>query len=335
MSGRSPLLTRHQVDRDAVDNHVPGDRSRRRNDIHPDHAGAGKINMKAIKTGMGVAFLKAVGMLYPKEKRLFEDPLSEKLLPPSYRFFLFLMRSPGIFAFLMNLREKQTPGLVGWMFCRFRYIDDVLIGCIEKKGIKAVVNLGSGMDCRAYYIPGMANIKYFEIDHPSAIAKKKTKIKRILGNLPDHVVYVPVDFERQSLEGELTKSGYDLSLKTLFIWEGVTQYISKEANESTLKFVARAAAGSNIVFTYVLKSFIDGENIHDDIKTMYKWMVKRYKLFIYGLDPAAIGDYLSKHSISLLEDVGSEQVRERYLNPANPGLKVFEIERIVLGEVSR
>ena len=38
--------------------------------------------MKAIQTGQGSAFVRAVGMLYPKEDRLFEDPYSEKLLTP-------------------------------------------------------------------------------------------------------------------------------------------------------------------------------------------------------------------------------------------------------------
>ena len=58
--------------------------------------------MKSIDTGMGAAFARAMGMLYPKEKRLFEDPYCEKLLTSFYKFFLFLMRSPRIFDFLMK-----------------------------------------------------------------------------------------------------------------------------------------------------------------------------------------------------------------------------------------
>jgi len=291
--------------------------------------------MKAIQTGFGVSWLKAVVMLYPKEKRLFEDPYSEKLLTPFYKFFIVLMRSPKIFDSIMKLREKSTPGLMGWMFCRFRYIDDVLKDSIAKKEIETVVNLGVGMDCRAYYIPGIESISYFEVDHPSVIKKKRAKMKKILGKLPNHVIFVPIDFEKQSLDTELKKAGYNLTSKTLFIWEGVTQYISKEANDSTLKHVAQAAPGSKIVFTYVLKSFIDGKNIHDGIKVMYKYMVKKYKLFIYGLDPNDIGDYLSKYSLSLIEDIGSEEMEERYMKLVDLDLSIFEIERMALAEVKR
>ena len=292
--------------------------------------------MKAINTSVGVAWVRATGMLYPKEKRLFEDPYSEKLLPPFYKFFIFLQRSPKINDAIVRSREKSTSGIMGWMFCRFRYIDDVLKDSIAKKEIETVVNLGVGMDCRAYYIPGIESIRYFEVDHPSVIKQKKAKMEKILGKLPGHVIYVPVDFEKQSLDTELKKAGYNLTSKTLFISEGVTQYISKEANDSTLKYVAQAAPGSKIVFTYILKSFIEGKNIHDGIKAMYKYMRKKDNpLWIYGLDPNDIGDYLSKYSLSLIEDIGSEEMEERYMKLVDLGLKVFEIERIALAEVKR
>jgi methyltransferase (TIGR00027 family) len=237
---------------------------------------------------------------------------------------------------MVKSKEKSSPGIMGWLFCRFRYIDDVLKDSITKKEIETVVNLGVGMDCRAYYIPGIESIRYFELDHPSVIKQKKAKMKKILGKLPDHVVFVPIDFEKQSLDTELKKAGYNLTSKTLFIWEGVTQYISKEANDSTLKYVAQASTGSKIVFTYVLKSFIEGKNIHDGIKVMYKYMRKKNNpLWIYGLDPSDMGDYLSKYSLSLIEDIGSEEMEERYMKLVDLDLKVFEIERIALAEVKR
>lgn len=291
--------------------------------------------MKAIDTGMGVAFARTMGMLYPKEKRLFEDPYCEKLLTPFYKFFLFLMRCPKIFDFLMKLEKKGSRGKTGWLFCRFRYIDDVLKDNIAKKEIETVVNLGSGMDCRAYYIPGASKIRYFEVDHPKVIKKKKAKMKKILGKLPDHVVYVPVDFEKQSLDTELKKAGYNLTHKTLFIWEGVSQYISKEANDNTMKYIAQAAPGSKIVFTYILKSFIEGKNIHKSIKSMYKWMVKGFKMWIYGLDPAKMHKYLSKYNLSLIEDIGSREMKERYMKKVNLGLDVLDIERIVLAKIKK
>ncbi len=292
--------------------------------------------MKATQTGAGAAFFRTVGMLYPKEKQLFEDPYSEKLLPPLFKFLIAPLRSPKRFDRMIQSREKKYPGELGWMFCRTRYIDDVLKNSIAKKEIEAVVNLGSGMDCRAYYIPGIESIRYFEVDHPSVIKKKKAKLKKILGKLPNHVIFVPIDFEKQSLDTELKKAEYSVSSNTLFIWEGVTQYISKEANDSTLKYVAQAAPGSNIVFTYVLKSFIDGKEIHEGTEIIYKRLCKKSNpLWIYGLYPTDIGNYLSQYSLALIEDIGSDEVKERYMKLVNLDLEVFKIERIALAEVKR
>jgi len=48
-----------------------------------------------------------------------------------------------------------------------------------------------------------------------------------------------------------------------------------------------------------------------------------------------MSDYLSKHSLSLIEDIGSEEMEERYMKLVDLDLKVFEIERMALAEVKR
>jgi len=245
------------------------------------------------------------------------------------------MRSPKRFDRIIQTREKAHRGEFGWVVCRTRYIDDVLKNSIPKNGIATVVNLGSGMDCRAYYIPGIEKMRYFELDHPSVIKKNKAKSKKILGNLPDHVIFVPIDFEKPNLDTELKRARYNLSSKTLFIWEGVTQYISKEANDSTLKYVAQGEPGSNIVFTYVLKNFIHGKEIHEGTEGIYKTFCKENPLWIYGLDPVDIGNYLSQYSLFLIEDIGSDEIKDRYMKLNNLDLEVLKIERIALAEVRR
>ena len=92
--------------------------------------------MKATKTGVGVSFFRSVGMLFPKEKRLFEDPYSEKLLPPFFKFMLAPMRSPKRFDRMIQSREKSHRGELGWMLCRTRYIDDVLKIVLHKRKLK-------------------------------------------------------------------------------------------------------------------------------------------------------------------------------------------------------
>jgi len=284
-------------------------------------------------TAYGVASLRAVENLLPEDERLFNDPYSEKLLPPIYKFFVMIMRPPILWNLLMNMREKSTPGVVGGILCRSLYIDDLLIKAI-KEGIGAVVNLGAGADSRAFRIPGIENIQYFELDSPEVLKVKRSNINKKIGELPSNLSLVPIDFNSQDLGEELKKAGYDLSFKTFFIWEGVTQYISKEAIDNTLKYVAQAATGSKIVFTYVLESFINGSYIPDGLNSLYKTMLKKKNpLWFCGFEPGEMHEYLSEYSLYLIEDVGHEEYLERYMKPKGRDLTVMEIERTVLAKV--
>ncbi len=289
--------------------------------------------MKPGSTGYGPAVMRAAENLLPEDKRLFEDPYSEKFLSPFYKSFVILMRSPKILNFLIKLRERLSPGIIGGLICRTRYIDDVLNNAINE-GVGAVVNLGAGMDTRAFRISGIENIQYFELDFPELQKVKRAYIDKKIGELPSNVSLVPIDFNSQDLGEELKKAGYTLSSKTLFIWEGVTQYISKEAIDNTIRYVAQAATGSRIVFTYVLKSFINGSYIPDGLNSLYKFALKKKNpLWFCGFEPAEMHEYLSKYSLSLIEDVGHEEYLERYIKPKDRDLTVMEIERTVLAEV--
>jgi methyltransferase (TIGR00027 family) len=289
--------------------------------------------MKPSSTAYGVAFLRAAENLLPQDKRLFEDPYSANILPPIYKFFVIIMRPPRIWNFLMNMREKSTPGVVGGILCRTCYIDDVLTNAI-KEGVGTVVNLGAGMDTRAFRIPGVENIQYYELDLPELQIVKRSYIDKDIGELPSNVSLVPIDFNSQDLGEELKKAGYTLSSKTLFIWEGVTQYISKEAVDNTIKYVAQAHTGSKVVFTYVLESFINGSCVPNGLNSLYKFFLKKKKpLWFCGFEPAEMREYLSKYSLSLIEDIGHEEFLERYIKPKGRDLAVMEIERTVLAEV--
>jgi len=284
-------------------------------------------------TAYGAAFLRAVENLLPQDKRLFEDPYSEKILPPMYKFFVIIMRPSRIWNFLMNMMEKSSPGVIGGILCRTRYIDDLLNNAIDE-GFGAVVNLGAGMDTRAFRITGVENIQYFELDSPELLKVKRSNIDKNIGELPSNVSLVPIDFISQDLGEELKKAGYALSSKTLFIWEGVTQYISKEAIDNTIKYVAQVHTGSKVVFTYVLESFINGSCVPDGLNSIYKRFLKKKKpLWYCGFEPAEMNEYLSKFSLSLIEDVGTEEFLERYIKPKGRDLTVMEIERTVLAEV--
>jgi methyltransferase (TIGR00027 family) len=233
---------------------------------------------------------------------------------------------------LMKARERLTPGVIGCFICRTRYIDDAVLRAVVEE-FDAVVNLGAGVDTRAFRIPGIEEVRYFEMDLPELLDAKKQYIDKKIGGLPANLSLVPIDFDSQNIGEALQKAGYSPSSRTLFIWEGVTQYITRDVIDTVLEYVARAASGSRIVFTYVLESFIDGSVIPAGLKSLYRMTLKKKDpLWLSGFDRAGMPEFLSRFSLHLIEDVGHEEHMERYIRPLGRDLSVFEIERIVLAE---
>ncbi|MFQ5825587.1 MAG: class I SAM-dependent methyltransferase [bacterium] len=287
---------------------------------------------KVGQTAIGAAGVRLIELYYPKKIRLFEDHFAKDLLNQPWKFIMSLMRFKSIRDAMIKMREKQVPGTLGGLICRTRYIDDVLKSAIEK-GIENIVILGAGLDSRPYRIPEISKTKVFEVDLPSTQNFKKKRLKKVLGSLPSHVTFVPIDFNNQTLEEVLEPEVLDLLKPVIFIWEGVTQYITAEAVESTLKYISKTCSGSMIVFTYILKSVIDGSSNIEGADTLMKIISKAKVPWIFGLEPSNIKEFLQQYNLSLIEDIGASYYQEKYLKPLGRNLNVFEVERIAFAKV--
>jgi methyltransferase (TIGR00027 family) len=168
----------------------------------------------------------------------------------------------------------------------------------------------------------------FEVDLPKVQINKKAKLANYLAAMPPNVTFVPIDFEIDSLESVFARTSFDLSKWAVFIWEGVTQYISEEAVRRTLAFVGKSAPGSRIAFTYVLKSIIDGTSDVPGARRLMTEVAKQGAPWIFGLDPTLIGEYLEPFHLELKADVGAAEYNARYLAPMRRKLAVSEAERI-------
>ena len=204
-------------------------------------------------TAAGIAVARAIESEKPEGERICYDPYARRFAPG------WLYSITALFV-KIGYAEWRGPGVVGFIVARDRYIDDVLQDFL-KDGLQQLVILGAGLDSRAYRFDGLKDrVKVFEVDHPATQAEKLARVQAIFGILPAHVAYVPVDFNTQTLEQRLPESGYDPKLKTLFIWQGVTMYLTAEAVDDTLRFVVQhSAPGSAIVFDYIYRLVLDGD----------------------------------------------------------------------------
>src|SRR5271157_4689022 len=205
------------------------------------------------RTALGAAICRLIEQYEPDKTRLFDDAVAKELVGAPIRVLMQL-------AAMRNFTVKQTDavarGIFGAQVCRTRYIDDAVQAALAK-GVEQLVILGAGLDTRPYRLPGLEHVKVFEVDLPAVQNNKKAKLEKHFGHLPENVTFIPIDFDTQNLEAVFAGTTFDSSRLAVFIWEGVTQYISEEAIQRTLNFVGKSAPGSSIVFTYVLKSIIE------------------------------------------------------------------------------
>jgi methyltransferase (TIGR00027 family) len=226
----------------------------------------------------------------------------------------------------LSLIDHFFPGVLG-NICRKRYIDDRLVEALGT-GINSVVILGSGLDTYAYRIPMLSTLQVYEVDLPQTIAYKEGKLQQLYGSVPSHVKLIPIDFDRQALGDVLTSHGYTYDQKSFFIWEGVTQYISETAVRTVFKFLAGTRPGSRIVFTYIVKDFIDGEKTYG-LERLYRMTRVKNPMWQFGLHPSHVAAFLGEYSWKELEQVGDDKYRQRYLKPAGRAEAALEIERAV------
>ncbi|MDT5222374.1 MAG: hypothetical protein QOF15_4479, partial [Mycobacterium sp.] len=123
--------------------------------------------------------------------------------------------------------------------------------------------------------------------------------------------------------------GYHTDYRAFFIWEGVTQYLSEDAVRTTLEGLRPTAPGSRLVFTYVRRDFIDGTNQYG-ARTLYRSVRKRSArgepLWHFGIQPEEVAAFLEEYGWRLVEQVGPDEVIERYVEPTGRKLKASQIE---------
>lgn len=283
----------------------------------------------AAKTGASPTVTVAIEQNFPEGRRIITDALACSILPFSMRAVVWMTRPALIRDWMVGAAEKSAPGIWGGILCRKRYIDDKLVEAAAD--MEAVVNLGAGLDTRVYRLPILERTRAWEVDQRENIEMKRARLLKVFGAVPAHVTLAAVDFDREELGVALARYGYAIQMRTFFILEAVTQYLTEAGVRSTFSFLAKAASSSRLAFTYVLKDFIVGKVMYGQQALYDRWVV-REKAWLYGMDPAEVPGFLAGYGWRVLEDVSYEELAERYVKPTGRELASTPIERVVYAE---
>ena len=209
------------------------------------------MRRRASRTSQLVTMMRAFANAGLTEVRDFSDPTALPMLPLGWRLFTKLSlrqlaRRPETRAKLF----EQSKGRVDVVALRTRVIDEAWHGA-HASGTRQLVLLGAGLDGRAYRLEDVADVALYEVDHAETQALKRARARSLVARSASHR-YVAVDFEHQRLDDALAAAGHDAACPTFWIWEGVTPYLTADAQRATLAAMARRSApGSGLAMEYI------------------------------------------------------------------------------------
>jgi methyltransferase (TIGR00027 family) len=290
------------------------------------------ISGQSSRTAEYVAFFRACESVRPESERLFFDPYATHFIRGSLRAAVWFSRIPLLGALVSWYADLRLPGAGTSAIARTRWIDDATSQAL-RDNIRQIVILGAGFDCRAYRLPAINSATVFEVDHRATLGWKLSCLREVLPKLPPNVRYVQADFNRESVPQLLAQAGFDSSLSAMFLWEGVTNYLTSEAVDAVLRTVSSCAPGSRIVFTYIHSGALDGSVRFEGAPKLLNDVKELGEPWTFGLDPATVPEFLRQRGLQLDRDASASDYRAQLYGTDARHMKGYEFYHVAIAHV--
>jgi methyltransferase (TIGR00027 family) len=227
-----------------------------------------------------------------------------------------------------------TAGFRASIVARARFIED-LVAEQAAQGTGQYVLLGAGLDTFAQRRPDLASrLRVFEVDQPGTQAWKRQRLTDLGYGVPDWLRLVPVDFEGgASWQAEVTKAGFDAARPAVVASTGVSMYLSREANEATLRDLAVLAPGSTVAVTFLLPVDLIDE------RDRQGWIMSENGArasgtpFISFFTPQEFLDLARSAGFSDVRHVSGHDLNDRYFAGRPDGLRMSTGEDFLVATV--
>jgi methyltransferase (TIGR00027 family) len=288
----------------------------------------------ASRTAEHNALFRALESSRPESRRLFEDPLARA-------FLTWPLALPARLGVVRGLRESvvwfidhRWPGVRASVVARTRLIDDAITASVDE-GMAQLVILGAGYDSRAYRLPSLRGITVFEVDHPDTQRAKQRALTGAHCVAPTNLRYVASDFNQHQLAPAMAASGYRETVSTVFLCEGVTNYLTDAAVDATLRWCSQGAGGSLLIFTYIHLDVLTNPERFVGTDRLFASLAKVGEKLTFGIDPSTLPEFLADRGLSLERDIGASEYRELYFGDQARKMRGHEFYRVAFARVAK
>jgi methyltransferase (TIGR00027 family) len=274
------------------------------------------------RTAKLAALARGQHRLQEKPPWVIDDPYALSLIGPGWEELLAALNA--IFP------EAVRDEAICFIAARSRYVEDVLAGGTFAQ----YVILGAGLDSFAWRRPdALAKLQVFEVDHPATQAWKRKRAEVMALPTSDHHVFTPVDFESETLDAGLAAVGFDASVPTLYSWLGVIPYLTMEAIETTLRGLAGAAAGSQVVLTFAVTEEFRDNHGRQFVELLNALAAQSGEPLLTFLSPSEAEELIARCGLEVVEHLDRDALRERYLAGRDDVAPPYTPERVLTAAV--
>jgi methyltransferase (TIGR00027 family) len=268
-----------------------------------------RIETKSSRTAAYTCFARGCATREKDPRFRGPDYMAEIMFPPLAKLALNFL---PLRKFLMH--QMFPLGIYEYVLARTKVMDSVFVDALEAR-IAQIVLLGAGFDTRALrFADRNRGTRVFELDVTTTQQPKIEILRRKKVTLPQELIFAPINFDKEDIFEVLSRAGYQPGQKSLFLWEGVTMYLSAQAVDSTLNFIrTRAAPGSRVAFDYIYASVLRQENRYYGEQGIFETVSKTGEGWTFGLEEGAVESFLSERGFEIVAHYTPPELEKLYL----------------------
>jgi methyltransferase (TIGR00027 family) len=266
------------------------------------------------RTAEMVCLFRASDQRRRPEERIVDDPYAKLFLGPLTRAALMTLEATGR---LGEIATEHAPGLTTYVLTRHRFIDEQLVRALTNRdrAIGQVVLLGAGYDTRAYrFATEIGARTVFEVDFPSTSRRKAEIVAEKRSELPAvEARRVEIDFLTEKLTDKLDAAGFARGLRTFFIWEGVSMYLTRKAVQEALSTI-RGISGPGSLIAMDFWHFLDSGDLTStahNLSSSFLYVLGEPMTF--SIHPEDVVPFLERNGYAVVDLADAAALEARYV----------------------
>ncbi|WP_319450265.1 MULTISPECIES: class I SAM-dependent methyltransferase [unclassified Mycobacterium] len=213
---------------------------------------------------------------------------------------------------------------------RTHFFDEFFAGATAA-GIRQVVILASGLDSRAYRLDWPAGTTVYEIDQPKVLEYKSAALAEHDVQPTAQLRHVAIDL-RQDWPNALRQAGFDASVPTAWLAEGLLMYLPADAQDRLFEQVTELSATDSRIAIETVG--VQAEDRRELMRERFQQLREKFgmeeqvdvaELMYHDPDRADVIEWLDSHGWAAAGVTSLEEMRrlDRWVLPEDTDQRAF------------